>query len=408
VVIGELARKLRKAVPHVSWAVRHTAHVFRRRGFARGRNYVRTLVRTAEDGAGFNWPLYRLLPVHLVPYPHRIEVEVTTRCSLRCLKCEQTYWPERRAMQKDMTVEQFVHILDQFPNLSTVSMSGIGHNFENPSFLEMVRAACSRDLFVQFFDTFLLLNEERARKLVEYGVSKVNMSIDGATADVYERLQVGSKFDRAVANARRLARLKKERRSLLPEMAFTVVVTKYNQHQLPEFLDLIADVVGDSQRMTYVEFIRLIPFPENEHLMPDVSALSDARDAVLRRHAARRWPFRFRFAFNHFHDTVEKPPVSCCLEWTVPFITVDGTVYPCCALTEGNQRGKIEPYCMGNIFETPFRELWNGPRYRRLKEMLRRNEVPPVCNMFRECNGFATEKAICRHRVVREREEVPV
>lgn len=400
-VIGELLRKTRKALPHVPWAVHHVAHVLRNRGFAQARNYVRTLVRTAEDGAGFNWPIYRLMPANLVPYPHRIEVEVTTRCSLRCPKCEQAYWPDRRARQKDMTLKQFEYILDQFPNLSTVSMSGIGHNFENPEFLEMVRLACSRKLFVQFFDTFLLLDEDRAQKLVEYGVSKVNMSIDGATEEVYRRCQAGSDFRRAVANARRLAEIKKQRRSLLPEMAFSIVVTRYNIEQLPIFLDLIADIVGESQRVTYVEFIRLLPFPENEHLMPPTSALSAAREQVLRHHASRQWPFRFRFAFNHFRDPSVKPPVSCCLEWTVPFITVEGTVYPCCALTEGNQRGKIEPHCMGNIFETPFREMWRGPRYRLLREMLRRNEVPPVCNMFRECNAFATEKGVARHRVVR-------
>ena len=97
-----------------------------------------------------------------------------------------------------MTCDQFVHVLGQFPRLSTVSLSGIGHNFQNPDFMRMVEHACSRNLFVQFFDTFLLLTEERARRLVELGVSKINMSLDGATKEVYERLQVGSDFERVV------------------------------------------------------------------------------------------------------------------------------------------------------------------------------------------------------------------
>ena len=398
-VATEIARKLRKALPHVGWVAQHTAHVFRRRGGSRGWNYLRTVVRTAEDGAGFDWPVYRLLPVHWVPYPHRIEVEVTTKCSLRCVKCEHTYWSQP---QRNMTYEQFVHVLRQFPQLSTVSMSGIGHNWQNPDFLRMLEYACARHLFVQFFDTFLLFTEERARRVVQLGVSKINMSVDGATKEVYEKSQVGGNFERAVENARRLALIKKEMRSLQPELAFTVVVTRYNQDQLPRFLDLAASIVGDSQKAAYLEFIRLIPFRENSGLLPDVTLLQRARDEVLRHAREMRVPFTFRFAFNHFHELREKPPVSCCLEWVVPFITVDGTVYPCCAVTEGNQRGKIERYCMGNVFEQPFREMWNGPRYRALKAMLRGGEVPPVCNMFRECNGFATERGICRHDVVRE------
>jgi MoaA/NifB/PqqE/SkfB family radical SAM enzyme len=390
-VAAEIARKARKAVVHLPWVAGNLAHVFKRRGLARGWNYARTLVRTAEDGAGFDWPIYRALPVHRIPYPHRIEIETTTNCFLKCLKCEQTYWHEP---QQDMTYEQFVRILGQFPSLSTVSLSGIGHNFQNPDFMRMVEHACSRNLFVQFFDTFLLLTEARARRLVELGVSKINMSLDGATKEVYERLQVGSDFERVTANARRLAQIKKRMRNLQPELAFTVVVTKYNQHQLSDFVDLAASIVGDSQKCTYIEFIRLIPFAENRFLLPDFDVLGKARDSVLRRADQIKVPFRFRFAFNHFHQAQEKPPVSCCLEWVVPFITVHGTVYPCCALTEGNQRGKIEKYCLGNLFETPFRQIWDGPRYRRLKEMLRANQAPPVCRMFRECNAYATESAV--------------
>jgi MoaA/NifB/PqqE/SkfB family radical SAM enzyme len=397
--LKQIAHKAWKAIPHIPWAAKHAWHVFQRRGYRRGMNYIQTLVRTAEDGAGFDWPLYTILPARRALYPHRIEVEVTTKCSLKCVKCEQTYWSET---QQNMSYEQFVHVLNQFPRLTTVSMSGIGHNFQNPDFLPMVEYACSRQLFVQFFDTFLLLNENRARKLVEFGVSKINLSIDGATKDVYESCQVGSNFELIVANARRLAQIKKEMRSLQPEMAFTVVVTNLNQHQLPEFLEIIASIVGDSQKYAYVEFIRLLPFKENRYLMPDVTELPAAQDAVLRRAAQMNTPFRFRFAFNHFHEVVDKPPVNCCLEWIVPFITVHGTVYPCCALTEGNQRSKIEKYCMGNIFETPFRELWKGPKYSNLRSMLRRNEAPPVCNIFRECNAFATETAFYKHKTVRE------
>ena len=36
-IAAEIARKTRKALPHLPWVARHTAHVFRRRGLARGR-----------------------------------------------------------------------------------------------------------------------------------------------------------------------------------------------------------------------------------------------------------------------------------------------------------------------------------------------------------------------------------
>jgi len=382
--------EIRKLLRNTGWVMRNAAEVLERRGLNACRNYLRTVALTTEDGASVLNPLYAKLPAERLPYPVRIEVEVTTKCFLRCGKCEQTYWDEE---QQDMSLEQFKSLLDQFPDLCAASLSGIGHDFQNPHFMDMVEEACSRDLYVQFFDTYYFIDESNARRIIDAGVAKLNMSIDGADRNTYELLQYGSKFDRVVENASRLGRLKREAGTNFPEQAFTVVVTKFNQRQLPRFVDLIREIVAGSQRHTYIEFIPLIVFRENAHLRPDLTRLAAQQEEVVRYAADMR---DVRIRWFHVSGEVYREPVSRCLGFLVPFILVDGTVYPCCALTEGNQRKQVKPHALGNVFEKPFREIWDSPRYRNFRKVLRMGKAPFLCRVVRECPAFRTEEGHLR------------
>lgn len=391
----ELARHIvsraSKARPYVRWLFEQTSGIVRQRGLKAGINYLWTIIFSIEDGVGLLYPLWAKKPGFL-RYPGRIEVEVTTKCFLKCLKCEQVYWNEP---QKSLSMAQVEQVLNEFPKLKAISLSGIGHNYQNPEYEKILKLCCDRKLYVQFFDTFLLINQQRARNLVDWGVTKVWMSLDGVDELTVALQQQGSSFKKVVENARNLSQYKLEKKSRFPELGFTVVVTKYNIDRLPEFLALFDEIIGASQRMVMVQFIRLIGFEENSYLMPDAALLKDAKAAVLER--ASKFPReRFRINFTHFKYNIEdnKEPVECCASWAVPFITVDGVVYPCCGLTEGNQRKYIDKAAFGNIFKTHFRDIWNGDGYRDLKSRISRGEVPDICRMYRPCTSFKTGPAL--------------
>ena len=65
-----------------------------------------------------------------------MEIEVTTRCNLKCIICEHTYWDEPN---RDMSFEQFKGIVDQFPKLKWIGLTGIGESFINKDFMKMLR-----------------------------------------------------------------------------------------------------------------------------------------------------------------------------------------------------------------------------------------------------------------------------
>lgn len=332
-----------------------------------------------EEGARLFDPIFRKHP-ELAARPMRIELETTTVCPLKCLKCEHTYWKEK---QVNMTFEQFKHVVDQFPWLTAISLSGIGHCTENPEFIQMVEYCKKKALHVQFFDPFLKIDEKMARKLIEMRVNRIHVSLDGATAKTVNTYQAGNNFDLVMKNLKTMMRLKEELNSPFPEIDFHFIVNKFNYHEMPEYLDLINSIIRGTQGMTFIQYTRLIPFKENLFLMPDIpqEILNETRIKVS------NYP---KFLVYLFNVPPKKLPIKCCAAWTVPFITVDGHVYACCSLTENNQRQLNNSISMGNLFKNSFAEVWSSPKFKDLRTKINAGQVPEWCNRTRPCPLFET------------------
>ena len=91
----------------------------------------------------------------LEPYPSYLEIEVTTRFPLKCVFCERTYWQEAN---RDMTFPEFKSIIDQFPRLKWIGLTGIGESFVNKDFLRMLRYVKEKNIFVELYDNFFLVD----------------------------------------------------------------------------------------------------------------------------------------------------------------------------------------------------------------------------------------------------------
>jgi radical SAM protein with 4Fe4S-binding SPASM domain len=64
----------------------------------------------------------------------------------------------------------------------------------------------------------------------------------------------------------------------------------------------------------------------------------------------------------------------CRRVWTMPNIFSNGDVVPCCYDYKAEQK-------VGNVFEKPFREIWNANEYRELRKMVyNEKENIPKCS----------------------------
>jgi len=368
--------------PLLSYLMNQAGFYIKLGKFKSAYNYLWVLATTQEDGAGIFEPIYRMNP-DWAPYPGRIELEVSNKCCLRCPKCEHTYWKEK---PRNMSLKEVKHILKQFPTLKAVSLTGIGHGFENPEYLKIIKYIKDKEIFTQFYDPFLLINEKLAREIVKLSVDKVIMSIDAATPETYKKLQAGSDFDTVVRNVTRMIEFKNEMNSLFPDMCFQFIVQKPNVEEMPKFIELVDEITKDDpSRFRTVQFIRLIPFKENRYLEPKISTQIYKKTVKKAKELGR-----FRLTFCNIPDTAKKNPISECTSWRVPFITVEGDYYPCCSLTEQNVRYLVRKQVRWNLFKDDFRDIWYSKEFRKFIWTIKNGGIPPICNTYIDCAIFET------------------
>ena len=64
----------------------------------------------------------------------------------------------------------------------------------------------------------------------------------------------------------------------------------------------------------------------------------------------------------------------CPIAYVEPTIDSDGHVYPCNLFTD-------EPLAMGNVYATPFLDIWFGERFQAFRRMLAsQGGLLPICN----------------------------
>jgi len=274
-----------------------------------------------------------------------------------------------------MSFEDFTKIIDQFPTLKWIGVTGIGSSFFNKDFLKMLRYLKSKSIYVELYDTFTQINEKVARELVTDNLlDKIYLSMDAATKETYEKIRIGAKFERVLKNVKTLIRLKKEMRTPLPELWFHYIVTQDNVQEMPQFVELVHSLKRDDSGGTLLYWSDLFAFDEVKDLVTEVP--EEIKQAVLKKGK--------ELGVDMWWNPNVTPyePITTCVRWTEPFILVTGHVQPCCAINEAKQRDFQKKYAAGNLLERPFSDIWAN-EYKKIKQMIHRGEVPEICRYCR-------------------------
>ncbi len=301
------------------------------------------------------------------PSPSYIEVEITTRCALRCIMCEHTYWKEP---VRDITYNEFVSIIDQFPKLKWIGLTGIGETFLNKDFIKILELVKSRNIYVELYDNLFFPNEEEIKKLVDLQIDKLLISCEAATPEIYEQIRPGSNFNTVLSHINTLYQYKRSTHSEYPKISFHYIIMKNNRDEIPKFIEMVSEIAGEE---AHIQISRMLhDYPEVKGLYSDVpdDVIEYCQDIADKKDVQISW---------NLDVPIQKPPLTHCIEWTMPFIFATGHVVPCCAANESNSREYQKETAMGNIFEEPFSKIWNGERYRNLRKRIREGKYPPAC-----------------------------
>ncbi len=310
----------------------------------------------------------------LQPYPVYLEAEVTGRCPLRCIMCEHTYWNE--PVYPDWDMERFKYVIDQFPDLKWTALAPIAEPFVNREFFDMLKYLDDKHVAQEIYMTGATLQETDMKRLADLkSMLMIKFSHDAATPETYEKIRVGAKWEKVVKNIKALAKYKKQEGRYFPMIQFHYILMKQNLHEAEMFLDWVDSL---DIHVTEVMYSRLLySYPEVKDVYTDIP------DGLIEKLKEKGKRLGINVIANSDAQLQsEKLPVNMCSQFYMPFVFVSGEVVSCCCQNEGNQRKLQKQYSLGNIFETPFRDIWNGEKYRNLRKNLYSgfpSSVSPIC-----------------------------
>ncbi|BCS87837.1 radical SAM/SPASM family putative metalloenzyme maturase [Pseudodesulfovibrio sediminis] len=114
------------------------------------------------------------------PFPARLQVEVTTRCNMRCSMCFK-FAPDSEIPELDLDLATFKRLKPALEKCEALVLSGIGEPLLNPELADMAafaRQVMPENGWIGFQTNGLLMTEERADSLIRSGVDTFCISVD--------------------------------------------------------------------------------------------------------------------------------------------------------------------------------------------------------------------------------------
>jgi radical SAM protein with 4Fe4S-binding SPASM domain len=176
------------------------------------------------------------------PYEHKPRLifwEVTKGCNLRCIHCRAT--ATELTSPLDLPTTKALNLLEQVSQyaLPILVLSG-GEPLFRADIFQLARYATERGLRVALATNGTLVTKEIARKIVDTGVRRVSISLDGANAATHDSFRgIPGAFDAALRGFQNL-------KELGMSLQINTTIARHNAHELPAVLELARSIGADA------------------------------------------------------------------------------------------------------------------------------------------------------------------
>lgn len=171
--------------------------------------------------------------------PRLIFWELTKGCNLRCIHCRAS--ATELSSPSDLSTQAARDIIDEIAAVSTpiLVLSG-GEPLFRSDILQLARYGTDKGLRVALATNGTLVTKQVARKIVDSGVRRVAISLDGADALTHDTFRgIPGAFDAAITGFRNL-------KDLGMSVQINTTIARHNAHQLPQVLELAKSLGADA------------------------------------------------------------------------------------------------------------------------------------------------------------------
>lgn len=223
-------------------------------------------------------------------------LDIINKCNLRCVMCRYSDPEIFQRPTKKLSLDDFRgQFAELAPYVRNVVLSCADEPLASNHFGDILSYLADEHphLDVEFCTNATLMTARIRRLLIEKGVAHLMFSLDGVRKETLERIRVGAKFERIVANVLALRDLKRRTGARRPAFIFNFVMFDDNVHETPAFVALASRLGAE-----------LIDF---RHVIPGVF---DEPARMLASHPAKYNHFRARIlqeAKRHRIDVLVPP-----------------------------------------------------------------------------------------------------
>ncbi|MTJ82580.1 MAG: radical SAM protein [Telmatospirillum sp.] len=302
--------------------------------------------------------------------PIKLDIENVSRCNFRCTMCQVSEWPKGKRAE-DMSLADFKALIDEQYGLVEIKLQGMGEpTLGAPAVFDMIRYARERHIWVRTVTNASLLHlKDNYRHMVDCDPNEIQISIDGATKEVFESIRKGSVFEMVVENTARLNAYCREQNVTRTKM--WTVVQHNNAHQLPDLVELAA-------RLGFTSMVFSLDIGDwgnnvdwhdrNKQISVDDVSMASAEKLIARGHelgvTVAFWNIAAKYGAKAKSELCPWP-------FERAYVASDLRVVPCCMIANP------DTYELG--MAKPFKDVWFGQTMQDFRHAHIEGRPPKVC-----------------------------
>lgn len=184
------------------------------------------------------WNAKHLKRIKSKGLPYAASIEPTTACNLGCPECPSGLKQFTRPTGK-LDLELHEKMLDQLgKQLFYINYYFQGEPFLHPKFLELIKAANKRNIYTATSTNAHFINEQKALDIVNSGMDRIIVSIDGLTQETYEQYRRKGQLEKVIKGTEHLIEAKRKLKSKTPNIIFQFLVVRPNEHEVEDVFKL--------------------------------------------------------------------------------------------------------------------------------------------------------------------------
>ena len=275
--------------------------------------------------------------------PTSLSIEPTTSCNLRCPECPSGLRSFTRPTGM-LNVDHACQWIDELaPWLTYVNLYFQGEPLLHPK-LDQLMAQCHRHgIYSSTSTNAHHLTEAKCQALIDAGLNRLIVSIDGLTQETYASYRVGGTLSKVMEGTQNMVEAKRQR-GRGPHLVWQFLVVGPNEHELPDLLEAASACGVDEVEIKTAQ----LDDPQDGHPLLTEAAAHRRYD---RDPITGQWTLR-----NALED-------ACWRMWQGAVLTWDGRVVPCCF-------DKDAHHVMGKLGDQSMAEIWHNEAYAAFRRTL--------------------------------------